>query len=72
MNLKVELNKDLLRGNVQGVQKITYRDKKQILTKIEWCVAKFAHEHDLGAIDPANSLNKKRPKNLFPVTGGAG
>ena len=43
--------------------------EKKILTKIECCGAKFAHECDLGALDPANSLSKKRPKNVFPVTG---
>ena len=43
---------------------------KKILTKIECCGAKFAHEHDLGALDPANCFSKKRPKNIFPVTGG--
>ena len=46
--------------------------EKKILTKIECCGAKFAHEHDLGALDPAFSLSMKPPKNIFPDLRGAG
>ena len=47
-----------------------HQSRKKILTKIECCGAKFAHEYDLGALDPANCFSKKRPKNIFPVTRG--
>ena len=46
--------------------------RKKIPTEIEFCGAKFAHEHDLGALDPVNCLSKKRPKNIFPVRGTPG
>ena len=39
---------------------------------MECAGAKFSHQNDLGKLDPAIILGKKRPKNQFPATSGAG
>ena len=52
----------LININLEDVPKKIDSSKKKIQTKIERSGAKFSHEHDLGALDPAFSLIKKRPK----------
>ena len=63
--------------NRHGIRKKRVPQKTYLIEKKNpnqnWVLwGKFAHEHDLGALDPANCLSKKRPKNIFPDTGGAG